>query len=248
MQTDCRFLAATAGANLGRQLYSVGEAGYSQQAGAVSAHQGKCFAHALGQEHVPPFTRPTGVNSRMEVFPISDVDRIAANPFLVLVDDFYAAVVGNPGPEEGKFLTEQSVELELPWLGPTAHVVKGLTVQIGFVVVDTLVHRFGPVGIPFAHVFVTMVAGVHDLRRQVFRQGHRFGFSHPDVHDAIVLIGGIGPSLHLAHDRCIRAVDQASNTLTLSVKGVSVVFASDSAREKRFTLGQPGATVRAPVE
>ena len=162
--------------------------------------------------------------------------------------DFDASVVGNPGPEEGKLFAEQSVELELPWLGPTTHVVEGLAVQVGFMVIDTLVHRLGPVGIPFTHVLVAMVAGVDNFRRQVFRQGHRFGFSHPDVHDAIVLISGVGPAFHLAHDGCVRGVDQACDTLTLAIKSVSVVLAGDGARKQGFSLGQPGAAVRTPVE
>ena len=115
-------------------------------------------------------------------------------------------------------------------------------------VVDTLVHRLGPVGIPFAYVFVAVVARINYLRRQVLFQGHGFGFPHPDVHNAVVLLGGVIFDPHLADDGGVRSIDKARYALPLTIEGIAVVLASDGAGEQGLTLGQPRAAMGAPVE
>ena len=98
-------------------------------------------------------------------------------------------------------------------------------------VVDTLVHRLGPVGIPFAHMFVAVVARINYLRRQVFFQGHGCGFPHPDVHNAGGLVGRVIFDPHLADDGGIRSIDKARYALPLTIEGIAVVLASDCAGE-----------------
>ena len=226
----------------------MGEAGYPQQAGPRCAHGREVSPPALGEEHIPALAGPLAVDAGMEVLAVGDVDRIATNPLLVLVGNLDAAVVGDPWAEEGQVFAQQAMELELPRFCPAAHVIERLAMKVCLVVVDALVNRLGPVGLPLVDVVVTVIARVEDLRGQVFLQGDRLGLPHPDVDDAAVLLGRVGFGFHFADYGCVGVVDQPCHTLAFAVEGVAVVRAGNGAGKLRFALGQPGASVGAPVE